>query len=126
MTSAIASLLSGRPIKPALAMTGEVTLSGKVLPVGGIKEKVLAAKRAGIKTIILPERNRKDLMEDIPEDLRRGMSFIFASNVHEVIDAALQPLNAPKPAKGARVPHLKTMETAPPSADIVANVPSSA
>ena len=126
MTSAIASLLSGRPIKPALAMTGEVTLSGKVLPVGGIKEKVLAAKRAGIKTIILPERNRKDLMEDIPEDLRRGMSFIFASNVHEVIDAALQPLNAPKPAKAARVPHLKTMETAPPSVDIVANVPSSA
>ncbi len=66
MTSAIASLLSGRPIKPALAMTGEVTLSGKVLPVGGIKEKVLAAKRAGIKTVILPERNRKDLIEDIP------------------------------------------------------------
>ncbi len=125
MTSAIASLLSGRPIKPALAMTGEVTLSGKVLPVGGIKEKVLAAKRAGIKTIILPERNRKDLMEDIPEDLRRGISFIFASNVHEVIDAALQPLDAPK-VKAARVPHLKTMETAPPSADIVANVPSSA
>jgi len=126
MTSAIASLLSGRPIKPALAMTGEVTLSGKVLPVGGIKEKVLAAKRAGIKTIILPERNRKDLMEDIPEDLRKGMSFIFASNVHEVIDAALQPLDAPKTPKARSVPHLKTMETAPPSADIVANVPSNA
>ena len=71
MTSAIASLLSGRPIKPALAMTGEVTLSGKVLPVGGIKEKVLAARRAGIRTVILPERNRKDLLEDIPEELRR-------------------------------------------------------
>ena len=101
MTSAIASLLSGRPIKPALAMTGEVTLSGKVLPVGGIKEKVLAARRAGIRTVILPERNRKDLFEDIPEDLRRDMSFIFARNVNEVLDAALTPMDAPKPAKGA-------------------------
>ena len=127
MASAIASLLSGRPIKPALAMTGEVTLSGKVLPVGGIKEKVLAAKRAGIKTVILPERNRKDLTEDIPEELRKGMTFIFARDVGEVIDAALQPIGGDKPVKavkpGAR---LKTMETAPPSPDIVANVPSSA
>jgi len=106
-------------------MTGEVTLSGKVLPVGGIKEKVLAAKRAGIKTIILPERNRKDLMEDIPAELRKGMEFIFARDVHEVIAAALQPLGAkPKaPKSGAR---LKTMESAPPSADIVASVPASA
>ena len=124
MTSAIASLLSGRPIKPALAMTGEVTLSGKVLPVGGIKEKVLAAKRAGIKTIILPERNRKDLMEDIPAELRKGMSFIFAKNVAEVLDAALQPMDAPKTEKPRNSARLKTMETAPPSADITANVPS--
>ena len=127
MTSAIASLLTGRPIKQALAMTGEVTLSGKVLPVGGIKEKVLAAKRAGIKTIILPERNRKDLMEDIPAELRKGMEFIFARDVHEVIAAALQPLDAPKPPKAAKTSaRLKTMETAPPPADIVANVPASA
>jgi len=126
MTSAIASLLSGRPIKPALAMTGEVTLSGKVLPVGGIKEKVLAAKRAGIKTIILPERNRKDLMEDIPAELRKGMSFIFAKNVAEVLDAALQPMDAPKTEKPKSGARLKTMETAPPSADITANVPSMA
>ena len=102
MTTAIASLLSGRPIKPALAMTGEVTLSGKVLPVGGIKEKVLAARRAGIKTVILPERNRKDLLEDIPEELRRDMSFIFARNVSEVLDAALQPMDAPKPPRPPR------------------------
>ena len=94
MTSAIASLLSGRPIKPALAMTGEVTLSGKVLPVGGIKEKVLAARRAGIKTVILPERNKKDLFEDIPESLRKDMSFIFAKTVDQVLDAALQPMDA--------------------------------
>ena len=127
MASAIASLLSGRPIKPALAMTGEVTLSGKVLPVGGIKEKVLAAKRAGIKTIILPERNRKDLMEDIPEDLRRGMSFIFASNVHQVIEAALQPLDMPKAEKSVKsTPRLKTKAVTPTSSDIGASVPSSA
>ncbi len=126
MTSAIASLLSGRPIKPALAMTGEVTLSGKVLPVGGIKEKVLAAKRAGIKTIILPERNRKDLMEDIPAELRKGMSFIFAKDVADVLDAALQPMDAPKAEKPKSGARLKTMEAAPPSADITANVPSMA
>jgi len=124
MTSAIASLLSGRPIKPALAMTGEVTLSGKVLPVGGIKEKVLAAKRAGIKTIILPERNRKDLMEDIPAELRKGMSFIFAKDVADVLDAALQPMDAPKQEKPKNGARLKMMETAPPSADITASVPS--
>ncbi len=124
MTSAIASLLSGRPIKPALAMTGEVTLSGKVLPVGGIKEKVLAAKRAGIKTIILPERNRKDLMEDIPAELRKGMSFIFAKNVADVLDAALQPMDAPKAEKPKSSARLKTMEAAPPPMDITASVPS--
>ncbi len=124
MTSAIASLLSGRPIKPALAMTGEVTLSGKVLPVGGIKEKILAAKRAGIKTVILPERNRKDLVEDIPEDLRRDMTFIFARDVHEVLDAALQPLHAPK---APRAPRLKTIEAAPPTVDqIGGSVPAAA
>jgi ATP-dependent Lon protease len=72
MVTAMTSLLSGRPVKPALAMTGEVTLTGKVLPIGGVKEKVLAAKRAGIKTIILPERNRKDLLEDIPTELREA------------------------------------------------------
>jgi ATP-dependent Lon protease len=91
MTAAIASLLSGRPLKPFLSMTGEVTLSGKVLPVGGIKEKVLAAKRAGIRTVILPMRNKKDLLEDIPETLRNDMTFIFADDVREVLDAALEP-----------------------------------
>jgi ATP-dependent Lon protease len=91
MTAALTSLLTGRPIKPLLAMTGEITLSGKVLPVGGIKEKVLAARRAGIRTIILPERNRKDLLEDIPDNLRADMTFIFASEISEVLDAALMP-----------------------------------
>jgi ATP-dependent Lon protease len=100
MTAAITSLLSGRPIKPALAMTGEVTLTGKVLPVGGIKEKVLAAKRAGIKTVILPDRNRKDLEEDIPASLREGMSFIFAKTVTDVLNNALE---TPKKAQRIKV-----------------------
>jgi len=131
MTSAIASLLTGRPLKPALAMTGEVTLSGKVLPVGGIKEKVLAAKRAGIKTVILPDRNRKDLTEDIPEDLRKGMEFFFAKTVDQVLDLALQPVDAPKgkgkdKAKKNGASKLKTIESAPPSIDIVGSVPSNA
>ena len=94
MTTALTSLLTGRPVKPALAMTGEVTLTGKVLPVGGIKEKVLAAKRAGIKTLILPDRNRKDLEEDISAELREGVTFLFAKNVTEVLNYAL--MDAPK------------------------------
>jgi len=91
MVTAMTSLLSGRPVKPAVAMTGEVTLTGKVLPIGGVKEKVLAAKRAGIKTVILPERNRKDLDEDIPTELREGMNFVFAKTVTDVLDTALEP-----------------------------------
>ncbi|MDR3707679.1 MAG: endopeptidase La [Capsulimonadaceae bacterium] len=91
MATAIASLVTGRPIKPLLAMTGEITLSGKVLPVGGIKEKVLAARRAGIRTVILPARNKKDLEEDIPEELRRDMTFIYASDITDVLDNALTP-----------------------------------
>ncbi len=97
LTTAITSLLSGRSVKPRLAMTGEVTLTGKVLPVGGIKEKVLAAKRAGITTLILPDRNRKDLEEDIPAEMREGMTFHFAKTVDEVLDHALEP--APKPKR---------------------------
>ena len=94
MTTALASLFSGRPVKPLIAMTGEVTLSGKVLPIGGVKEKVLAARRAGIKTVILPERNRKDLMEDIPEELRKDLRFEYVDDVSKVLDLALSPRRA--------------------------------
>jgi ATP-dependent Lon protease len=89
MVSAIASLLTSRPIKPLLAMTGEITLSGKVLPVGGIKEKVLGARRAGIRILLLPERNRKDLEEDIPEELRRDIEFHFVSDISQVLELVL-------------------------------------
>lgn len=88
MTTAIVSLLTGRTVKNDLAMTGEITLRGKVMPIGGVKEKVLAARRAGIKTVILPERNMNDL-DDIPEDLRKEMTFIPVERIDQVIAAAL-------------------------------------
>ena len=88
MTTALASLATGRPVRNDLAMTGEITLRGKVLPVGGIREKVLAAHRAGIKTVILPRRNERDL-EDVPEELRGEMEFIFADSAEDVIPLAL-------------------------------------
>jgi len=89
MMTALSSLLLGRPMDPTVAMTGEITLRGAVLPVGGIKEKVLAARRAGITTVILPEKNRKDLEEDIPEELRKTMKFHFAKEMSEVLKIAL-------------------------------------
>ena len=88
MLSAMVSLLTGRRLKLDVAMTGEITLRGAVLPVGGIREKVLAAHRAGIKQIILPEKNKKDL-EEIPKKTLRGMKFEFASEMLQVIDLAL-------------------------------------
>ena len=88
MFSAMVSLLTGKRLKLDIAMTGEITLRGAVLPVGGIKEKVIAAHRAGIKQIILPEKNKKDL-EEIPKSTRRGLKFHFVSEMKEVIDIAL-------------------------------------
>ncbi|MCC7354814.1 MAG: endopeptidase La [Anaerolineae bacterium] len=88
MATALASLLSNRPVRADLAMTGEITLRGQVLPVGGIKEKVLAAHRAGLRTVILPKRNEVDL-EDLPENVRNEMKFIFADQVDQVLATAL-------------------------------------
>ncbi len=88
MTTAIVSMLSGKIAKHDVAMTGEITLRGKVMPIGGVKEKVLAAKRAGIKTVILPEKNKNDL-QDVPEELRKEMNFVFVDNIDQVIEAAL-------------------------------------
>jgi ATP-dependent Lon protease len=89
IAASLASLLSARPVRSDVAMTGEITLRGKVLPVGGIKEKVLAARRAGIKTVILPRRNENDL-EDIPEEARKEMEFVFVDTVDEVLRHALR------------------------------------
>ena len=90
MFTALTSLLTGRAVQSDLAMTGEITLRGLVLPVGGIKEKVLAAKRAGIRTVVLPERNRKDLAE-IPQNARKSLTFAFARTVDDVLELALAP-----------------------------------
>ncbi len=89
MTTALASLLTNRRIKPRLAMTGEVTLTGQVLPVGGIREKVMAAKRAGVNSLILPKRNEKDVAEEVPEEAKKGITFHFVDRVEEVLKIAL-------------------------------------
>lgn len=90
IATALASLLTGRPARHDIAMTGEITLRGKVLAIGGIKEKVLGARRAGINTIIMPQRNEKDL-EDIPENVRKEMHFIFVDTIDDVLEHALAP-----------------------------------
>ncbi len=93
MATALVSLATGRPVRCDVGMTGEITLRGQVMPVGGIKEKMLAAHRAGLKTVILPQRNEADL-EDLPDDVREALNFVFVKTVDEVLDAALLP--APK------------------------------
>jgi len=89
MASALASLYTGRRVRSDTAMTGEITLSGLVFPVGGIKEKVLAAHRAGIRRIILPDRNEADT-EEIPEDVRKELEIIPAVRIDDVLNAALE------------------------------------
>ncbi|MCW3040198.1 MAG: lon, partial [Solirubrobacterales bacterium] len=90
MATALVSLLSGRPVRSDTAMTGEITLTGQVLPIGGLKEKALAAQRNGVTQIIAPARNEADV-EDIPEHLRSRLHFAFVQDIHEVLDRALEP-----------------------------------
>ncbi len=107
MVTALTSLLTGRCVRPDVGMTGEITLRGQVLPVGGIKQKVLAAHRAGLKTVILPRRNEPDL-DELPEAVRQEMNFILVDTVDQVLDAALGDHRVPeeKPAQEERVPKL--------------------
>jgi ATP-dependent Lon protease len=105
IATALASLLTGRLVRHDLAMTGEITLRGKVLPVGGVKEKVLGARRAGITTVLLPKRNEKDL-EDIVEAVRQEMTFHFVDNLDEVLALALEP--AQKSSAKPRRSHVTT------------------
>jgi ATP-dependent Lon protease len=90
MFTALSSLLTDRVVRNDVAMTGEVTLRGLVTPIGGVKEKVLAALRAGIKTVMLPERNRRDL-EDIPAEAREQLTFVWLKDVEQALDAVLEP-----------------------------------
>lgn len=89
MATALVSLLRGQPIAKHLAMTGEITLLGRVLPVGGVKQKVLAAARAGMDTVILPKRNEVDL-DDLPEEVREKVKFVLVDQVDQVFDAAFE------------------------------------
>jgi ATP-dependent Lon protease len=91
MVVALASLLTGRPVKGNVAMTGEITLRGQVLPVGGIKDKVLAAHRLGVDTVILPKKNENDL-DDLPEDVRGKLKFVLVDQIDQALDAALEPV----------------------------------
>ena len=110
MATALASAFTNTPVRHDIAMTGEVTLRGRVLQIGGLKEKILAAKRVGIFTVILPKKNEKDLA-DIPKHLLKGMTFIFAETMDEVLSSALRREPAgggaqAKPAVPSRRPTL--------------------
>jgi ATP-dependent Lon protease len=94
MVTALGSLLSGRPVRAEVAMTGEVSLTGRVLPIGGVKQKLLAAQRAGATTVLLPKRNEPDL-DDVPDEVREALEIHLVSDVREVLDLALSPATAP-------------------------------
>jgi ATP-dependent Lon protease len=94
MATAMASQLTGRPVRGDIAMTGEITLSGRVLPIGGVKEKVLAARRVGIREVILPKANAKNIDEDLTPELRREMTVHLVSTIDEVLALALQPVSS--------------------------------
>jgi ATP-dependent Lon protease len=102
MFTALASLFSNRPVRPDVAMTGEITLRGLVLPIGGLKEKSLAAMRAGIATVIIPKLNEKDLV-DVPEEAKQKLKFVPVETVDEVLAAALEKNGAPSPPSGSKI-----------------------
>jgi len=108
MAISLISVLTNRPIRRDVAMTGEITLRGRILPVGGLKAKVLAAKRAGIGTVIVPEKNKNDI-EDLPEDVKSKVNFIFIKNVDEVLDVVLKKKN-PFPSNKVKEPRSKALE----------------
>jgi ATP-dependent Lon protease len=103
MCTAIVSMLTGVRVRHDVAMTGEITLRGRVLPIGGLKEKVLAAHRAGIKRVIVPERNKADL-DEVPTEVKNELNFMFVSKMDGVLEAALDEMPAPKPEEKPAVP----------------------
>src|SRR2546421_691015 len=115
MVTVLVSLASGHKVRSDVAMTGEMTLRGKVMPIGGVKEKVLAAYRSGIRTVILPKKNEQDLLEDLPKELREEMHFVFVTDIREVLDAALEggsgkEAKGPETANGHERPRRKKAE----------------
>jgi ATP-dependent Lon protease len=104
MFTALVSLLTGIRVRHDVAMTGEISLRGRVLPIGGLKEKVLAAHRAGIKRIVVPERNMADL-EEVPAEVMSDLEFISATKMDTVLEAALEEMPKPKPEEKAATPN---------------------
>jgi ATP-dependent Lon protease len=100
MTTALVSLLSGRPVRHTVGMTGELTLQGRVLPIGGLKQKVLAAHAAGLTDVVIPERNRADL-DDVPAEVREELQFHPVLSIDEVLELALEPPTAAPPREPA-------------------------
>jgi ATP-dependent Lon protease len=100
MATAIASLVRGIPVSHEVGMTGELTLTGQVLAIGGLREKVLAAQRAGLKRIVLPRENEQDL-EDIPPETKRELEFVLVDSIEEVLDVAFDGAARPKPVRVA-------------------------
>ena len=112
MTVALASLLTNRPVKRDVAMTGEMTLRGQVLPVGGIKDKVLAAHRLGVTTVLIPRKNENDL-DDLPDDVRQQLTFVLLTTVEDALEAALEPLHPPHKAATNHAPARKRASRKP-------------
>jgi ATP-dependent Lon protease len=118
LTVSLVSLLSGLPVPSDLAMTGEITLRGKVLPVGGIKEKVIAAKSAGVKTVILPDKNEKDL-EDVSPAVRSALTFRFVKEIESVLDIVFGPALHERARKLRETPAETGPESTSPESDDV-------
>ena len=110
MATSLVSLISGRKVKPQVGMTGEISLRGQVLAIGGVKEKVLAAHRSGLTTVILPKRNEADV-DDVPDEIRQSMKFIFAESVDDVINAALEKAVPKKKAPPRNAPRKKSKQS---------------
>lgn len=110
MAVALASLATGRPVRSSVGMTGEITLRGKVMPIGGVKEKVLAAHRFGLKTVLLPKRNELDL-DDVPDEVREEIDFHFVDTVDEVIQLALEEKSSKPSSKGKTAPRKSSNKT---------------
>jgi ATP-dependent Lon protease len=108
MFTALVSMLTGIRVRHDVAMTGEITLRGRVLPIGGLKEKVLAAHRAGIKRVLVPERNKADL-DEVPAEVKDDLEFIFVSKMDQLLEAALESVPQPKPEEK------KETQATPPS-----------
>ncbi|MDP6702251.1 MAG: S16 family serine protease, partial [Candidatus Latescibacteria bacterium] len=112
LISALVSLFTGRPVKNGVAMTGEITLRGRVLPVGGIRDKVLAAQRAGIRTVVLPKRNQADL-DDVPGAIRRRLRFVLVEHIDEVLAAVLDAKRRPAKKQASQQAVKKSAPKAP-------------